>query len=307
MIRYFKIIVIGLILLGLGILFDDTPSLNAILVSIVSFPLTILIDFLRFLSLSNPMLNIVAWIIFIIIGILPVLFSIHYSPKHKQVLNLMLSMTLSLFFYGSVYGALNYSFIKPNMPYESIEPVLLFSMSIILISLILVIMLAFNLHHLKNSKTSFKLLQWILLTSSFMIAFTLFYPYISLFKTWDGSIDHFIKFFQLVFTSWLSLLLIFIFKRIIDLIEVIKIKTFSSECIPYLKTLQLSSLMLFFSAFIGPIIFGILNFGLYQSLSHVDISIQFPWFEMVLAVLMIALSTILTTGITTTQENEGFI
>jgi hypothetical protein len=39
----------------------------------------------------------------------------------------------------------------------------------------------------------------------------------------------------------------------------------------------------------------------------VNISIQFPWFEMILAILVITLSTVLTAGVETTQENEGFI
>ncbi|MBS3971813.1 MAG: hypothetical protein KGZ84_02245 [Erysipelotrichia bacterium] len=307
MIRHFKIIVFGLILLGLGVLFFDAPPMNTLLVSIISFPLTILIKLLRFLSLSNPILNIVAWLIFIIIGLIPPLIYFLFVPKQKRIYNLMLSFLFSLFFYGSVYGVLNYSFVKPMMPYENIEPVLLFSMSIILISLILVNLLISNLHHFVNSNSSFKLLQLILLISSFVMALTLFLPYASLFKNWDGSLDHFMQFYHLVFNSWLTLLLIFIFKRIIDLIDVIKIKTFSNECIPYLKTLQSSSLMLFFSSLGGPLFFGIVSFSLYQSLNHVNISIQFPWFEMILAILVITLSTVLTAGVETTQENEGFI
>jgi hypothetical protein len=307
MIRYFKVIVIGLILLGLGALLIDLPPMNDFLVSIVSFPLTYFIKLLRFLSLSNPILNIVAWIIFILIGLLPIIIIIRFSPRHNKSINLFLSTVLSLFYYTSIYGLLNYSFVKLVMPYDGIEPVLLFSISIILISLVFSIFLVLNLHHLNNSKTSFKLLQWILLISSFVIALSLFFPYESLFKTWNGSIDHFMQFYRLVFASWLSLLLIFIFKRTIDLIEVIKIKTFSIDCIPYLKTLQSSSLILFFSSFIGPIIFGILNFALYHSLNHVDVSIQFPWFEMILAVLVVTFSIILSAGISTTQENEGFI
>lgn len=119
--------------------------------------------------------------------------------------------------------------------------------------------------------------------------------------------DHFFVFYQLVFNSFIACLLLVILKHIIHLLEIIQGKTFSAECIKPLQSLQSTSILLFFSALGGPLLIGILNLIFFHSLSHVSVSLDVPWFEMIFALLINALSSILFTGIKTTEENEGFI
>lgn len=306
--RYFHLGFFSFIVLGFGLLFFDFTSINSLLITILSYPLTSLVFILRFLSLTNSITNFIAWVIFILIGLFPLWLSYRIAPKTSKPFMFSLSLIiLSVFYYASVYGLLNYQFAKAMMPYESIEPVLHFSISIIMIGLISCSLILANLDHLKKAQTSFRLLQWIVFISAMYLALTLFLPYSTLFNTWSSTTDDYMSFYNLVFSSWISLVVIHLFRVMIQLIETIKIKTFSYECIPYLTSLKSSSMILFFSSLVGPIFFGILNFIFYQSLNHVKISITFPWFEMVLAVLVIAISTILSLGIKTTQENEGFI
>jgi hypothetical protein len=306
--RYFHLSFFSFIVLGFGLLFFDFTSINLLLIAILSFPLTSLIFILRSLSLYNPITNGFAWVVFILIGLIPLWISYRIAPKTSKPLMFSLSLiTLSIFYYASVYGSLNYLFAKSMMPYESIESVLHFSISIIIIGLVSCSLIIANLDHLKRAQTSFRILQWIVFISAMYLAFSLFLPYSTLINTWSSSLDDYMNFYNLVFSSWISLVIIHLFRVMIQLIETIRIKTFSYECIHFLTSLKSSSMILFFSSLIGPIFFGILNFVFYQSLNHVSISITFPWFEMVLAILVIAISTILSLGIKTTQENEGFI
>lgn len=303
--RFFNTIIIVSILLGFSLLWFDDSTLNSLLIQIISFPLAFIVSSLRTLSLMNPLLNILAWIIFLLIGSIPLL--VVYRIKTLSLLTRCVLITLSAFTYFSVFGLLNYSFVKPMMSWSELKPVMMFMISLIILGLIGLVVLLHVSPQLKKPQTSFKLLQWISLVSAIFLSSTLFLPYQELINTWSSSMDHFFVFYQLVFNSFIACLLLVILKHIIHLLEIIQGKTFSAECIKPLQSLQSTSILLFFSALGGPLLIGILNLIFFHSLSHVSVSLDVPWFEMIFALLINALSSILFTGIKTTEENEGFI
>lgn len=303
--RFFNTIIIVSILLGFSFLWFDDSTLNSLLIQIISFPLAFIVSSLRTLSLMNPLLNILAWIIFLFIGSIPLL--VLYRIKTLSLLTRCALITLSAFTYFSVFGLLNYSFVKPMMSWSELKPVMMFMISLIILGLIGLVVLLHVSPQLKKPQTSFKLLQWISLVSAIFLSSTLFLPYQELINTWSSSMDHFFVFYQLVFNSFIACLLLVIVKHIIHLLEIIQGKTFSAECIKPLQSLQSTSILLFFSALGGPLLIGILNLIFFHSLSHVSVSLDVPWFEMIFALLINALSSILFTGIKTTEENEGFI
>lgn len=303
--RFFNTIIIVSILLGFSFLWFDDSTLNSLLIQIISFPLAFIVSSLRTLSLMHPLLNILAWIIFLFIGSIPLL--VLYRIKTLSLLTRCALITLSAFTYFSVFGLLNYSFVKPMMSWSELKPVMMFMISLIILGLIGLVVLLHVSPQLKKPQTSFKLLQWISLVSAIFLSSTLFLPYQELINTWSSSMDHFFVFYQLVFNSFIACLLLVILKHIIHLLEIIQGKTFSAECIKPLQSLQSTSILLFFLAFGGPLLIGILNLIFFHSLSHVSVSLDVPWFEMIFALLINALSSILFTGIKTTEENEGFI
>lgn len=303
--RFFNTIIIVSILLGFSFLWFDDSTLNSLLIQIISFPLAFIVSSLRTLSLMNPLLNILAWIIFLFIGSIPLL--VVYRIKTLSLLTRCALITLSAFTYFSVFGLLNYSFVKPMMSWSELKPVMMFMISLIILGLIGLVVLLHVSPQLKKPQTSFKLLQWISLVSAIFLSTTLFLPYQELINTWSSSMDHFFVFYQLVFNSFIACLLLLILKHIIHLLDIIHTKTFSSQCIKPLQSLQSTSILLFFSALGGPLLIGILNLIFFHSLSHVSVSLDVPWFEMIFALLINALSSILFTGIKTTEENEGFI
>ncbi|MCD8574196.1 MAG: hypothetical protein LRY28_01595 [Erysipelotrichaceae bacterium] len=303
--RFFNTIIIVSILLGFSFLWFDDSTLNSLLIQIISFPLAFIVSSLRTLSLMHPLLNILAWIIFLFIGSIPLL--VLYRIKKLSLLTRCALITLSAFTYFSVFGLLNYSFVKPMMSWSELKPVMMFMISLIILGLIGLVVLLHVSPQLKKPQTSFKLLQWISLVSAIFLSSTLFLPYQELINTWSSSMDHFFVFYQLVFNSFIACLLLVILKHIIHLLEIIQGKTFSAECIKPLQSLQSTSILLFFSALGGPLLIGILNLIFFHSLGHVSVSLDVPWFEMIFALLINALSSILFTGIKTTEENEGFI
>lgn len=303
--RFFNTIIIVSILLGFSLLWFDDSTLNSLLIQIISFPLAFIVSSLRTLSLMNPLLNILAWIIFLFIGSIPLL--VVYRIKTLSLLTRCALITLSAFTYFSVFGLLNYSFVKPMMSWSELKPVMMFMISLIILGLIGLVVLLHVSPQLKKPQTSFKLLQWISLVSAIFLSSTLFLPYQELINTWSSSMDHFFVFYQLVFNSFIACLLLLILKHIIHLLDIIHTKTFSSQCIKPLQSLQSTSILLFFSALGGPLLIGILNLIFFHSLSHVSVSLDVPWFEIIFALLINAQSSILFTGIKTTEENEGFI
>ena len=303
--RLYNTIIIVSILLGFSLLWFDDSTLNSLLIQIISFPLAFIVSSLRTLSLMNPLLNILAWIIFLFIGSIPLL--VVYRIKTLSLLTRCALITLSAFTYFSVFGLLNYSFVKPMMSWSELKPVMMFMISLIILGLIGLVVLLHVSPQLIKPQTSFKLLQWISLVSAIFLSSTLFLPYQELINTWSSSMDHFFVFYQLVFNSFIACLLLLILKHIIHLLDIIHTKTFSSQCIKPLQSLQSTSILLFFSALGGPLLIGILNLIFFHSLSHVSVSLDVPWFEIIFALLINAQSSILFTGIKTTEENEGFI
>lgn len=303
--RLYNTIIITALILGFSLLWLDGSNLNTLLIQIISFPLTFTVSSLRTLSLMHPLLNILAWIIFLFIGSIPLL--VVYRINSLSLSVKLTLIVLSAFTFFSVYGLLNYSFVKPMMSWSELKPVMMFMISLIILGLIGLVVLLHVSPQLKKPQTSFKLLQWISLVSAIFLSSTLFIPYQELINTWSSSMDHFFVFYQLVFNSFIACLLLVILKHIIHLLEIIQGKTFSAECIKPLQSLQSTSILLFFSALGGPLLIGILNLIFSHSLSHVSVSLDVPWFEMIFALLINALSSILFTGIKTTEENEGFI
>jgi len=303
--RLYNTIIITALILGFSLLWLDGSNLNTLLIQIISFPLAFIVSSLRTLSLMNPLLNILAWIIFLFIGSIPLL--VVYRIKTLSLSVKLTLIVLSAFTFFSVYGLLNYSFVKPMMSWSELETVMMFMISLIMLGLIGLVALLKVSPQFKNPITSFKLLQGISLISAAFLASTLFLPYQELINTWSSSMDQFFTFYQLVFNSFMACLMLLILKHIIHLLEIIQGKTFSAECIKPLQSLQSTSILLFFSALGGPLLIGILNLIFFHSLSHVSVSLDVPWFEMIFALLINALSSILFTGIKTTEENEGFI
>ncbi len=307
--NYKKIMIFGLIV-SLIIILLPIPEFSLLLINILSAPLNLVIQLLNTLSLYHPITNILAWLIFIVIVISPlfIAFKYHHKAYHSKLFIFVL-ITLSLTSTYFIYGILNHIFIKPLLmdSWNQVKPIIVFSMSIILIGLILTAVGLFFFKRLSNAKTGILALQVGLIITAFMTSIMLLLPYQTLFADYSGSMNEIIELLKLLTTSLISGLLIVIIYHAVALLEVIKQKTFSTELLPYLKSLQSSSQLLLLFSILMPIFNGLLSYIFFHSIDNVNVTINFPFTEIMFVSLCLVLSYILMQGIDTTTENEGFI
>lgn len=307
--HYRKIMIFGLIISGIIIL-SPAPEFSLLMINILSAPFNLIILLLNELSLFHPITNILAWVIFIVIVLTPLFIAIKYHHKayHSQLF-ILIMITISLTSAYFIYGILNHIFTKPLLmdSWNQSRLIIVFSMSIILIGLILTAGGLIFFKRLSNPKTGILVLQVGLIITAFMTSIMLLLPYQSIFMNNIGSMDEVFELLKLLTSSLISGLFIIIIYHAITLLEVIKQKTFSTELLPYLKSLQRSSQYLLLFSLLMPIFNGLLSYIFFHSIDNVNVTINFPFTEILFVSLCLVLSYILMQGIDTTTENEGFI
>jgi hypothetical protein len=307
--HYMKIMIFGLIVSWIIILLP-TPEFSLLIINILSAPLNLVIQLLNALSLYHPITNILAWLIFIVIIISPLFIAFKYHQKayHSQLFVLVM-ITLSLTSAYFIYGLLNHFFTKPLLmnSWNQVKPIIVFSMSLILIGFILTGVGLVFFKRFSNSKTSILTLQIGLIVTSFVTSIMILLPYQTLLSDYSGSMNEVIELLKLLTSSLISGLLIVIIYHAVRLLEVIKQKTFSSELLPYIKSVQHYSQLLLLFSLLMPLFNGLLSYIFFHNLDNVNVTINFPFNEILFVSLCLFLSYILMQGIDTTNENEGFI
>lgn len=301
--------IFGLIISGIIIL-SPAPEFSLLMINILSAPFNLIILLLNELSLFHPITNILAWLIFIVIVLSPLFIAFKYHNKayHSQLF-ILIMITISLTSAYFIYGTLNHIFTKPLLmdSWNQVRPIIVFSMSIILIGLILTAVGLILFKRLSNPKTGILVLQIGLIITAFITSIMILLPYQTLFENYSGSMNEVIELLKLLTSSLISSLFIIIIYHAVTLLEVIKQKTFSTELLPYLKSLQRSSQHLLLFSLLMPIFNGLLSYIFFHSIDNVNVTINFPINEILFVSLCLVLSHILMQGIDTTTENEGFI
>jgi hypothetical protein len=307
--HYSKIMIFGVIISGIIILLP-TPEFSLLMINILSAPFNLVILLLNELSLYHPITNVLAWLIFLVIVISPLLIAFKYHNKayHSQLFVLIM-ITISLTSAYFIYGILNHIFTKPLLmdSWSQVKPIIVFSMSIILISLILTAVGLVFFKRLSNPQTGILVLQVGLIITAFMTSIMMLLPYQTIFANYSGSMSEVIELMKLLTSSFISGLFIIIIYHAVTLLEMIKQKTFSSELLSYLKSLQHSSQLLLLLSLLMPIFNGLLSYIFFHNIDNVNVNINFPINEILFVSLCLVLSYILMQGIDTTTENEGFI
>lgn len=301
--------IFGLIISGIIILLPIT-EFSLLMINVLSAPFNLIILLLNELSLFHPITNVLAWLIFIVIVLSPLFIAFKYHNKayHSQLF-ILIMITISLTSAYFIYGTLNHIFTKPLLmdSWNQVRPIIVFSMSIILIGLILTAVGLILFKRLSNPKTGILVLQIGLIITAFITSIMILLPYQTLFENYSGSMNEVIELLKLLTSSLISSLFIIIIYHAITLLEVIKHKTFSTELLPYLKSLQRSSQHLLLFSLLMPIFNGLLAYIFFHSIDNVNVTINFPFTEILFVSLCLVLSYILMQGIDTTTENEGFI
>ena len=310
LIRYVNLVLLLIFSLSLALFSSlEVTSLSAINVY-VGYPVKLIVDVLRSLSLTSELGNILAWILLIFICGLPSVFGwwMYQKDHHNRVLlYLLILFSISLIYL--YYGLLNYWFIHPMFSSMVTEylAVLYFIISILIFGSIGCIWVVYIMIHANNREQLLSSCQLILLLAAMVLTVSLGLSVADLIKPTDATsllgLSLLLQGSKIIPETLMIILLI----KLIQFTSLMHIDVFSVSLLPKLASIRRLSKAIVLLAIILPVINGFAQLGFIHHLHDVSIVIQFPWTELIISFTLLFICELLIQGIETSEENKQFI
>lgn len=294
------------ILLPFSMDINSVPNWSAI----IGYPIEWFIKTLRQLSLSSTFGNVVAWILYLVVSLLPAVFGWFLIKKDQR--NRFTSVLLSLMSIATlyfIYGLLNFWFVHPMFQtnLSAFMPVINFSIMILLVAMWITVWISYMFTHSSNRKTFISQFQVVLYVSSWLLIIQLGFGIFSILNQINlevlNGLPLFIAITSLVPTGVMVILTV----KIARLLEEMKSELFSVSLLKNLSSIRLWSKIVVLSSISVPLILGVVQMVWIHHLQDVNIQLNVPWTELLLSFTILFVSELLIQGIKTSEENKQFI
>lgn len=274
-------------------------------------PLNTALKFLAQLSLSSFIGNLLAWMIFIALSILPILslklFKVSYN---EHTLSYWIAILMGAFIALAIYGSLNYLFISPlagiALDFQTQMQATLISITLGLFILILILSLQWPIRDETQLIRRFQTYLWLIayLSSALMgiLSALVLNPTFQNFQA-----DGFNALIQLFAQLLPVLLLIRLIPDINQLIEQYGKDGFSTQLRPLLNRITTKNAQAVVGMFIIPLLYNLVQLLLFSRQRSANFVFNFPWIELILAITILFVIHLLNRAIKLQSENEGFV
>ncbi len=307
--RYSTIYGVLVVLISIMIITGFTQDASTQAVIIITEPLRVFSTFLKNLSLSSNLGNVLAWILYLDVSLLPMLLAFIFFRKKKSLVILSGAFTSFLLFVN--YGLLNFWFDKLpiSLMNEAYMQVIYFIITLIIFLFIMTIFVVYALSENNDTLKVLKLFQLFLFTIATALCVFLGFVVSLSIQQFQGenNIEVILSLSNVALQSIPVSLFILLTFKVINLFETMKVDLFTPLLLKPLQRISALSKSIVLISLLLPLFIGAVQLIFISSLQDVSFHLSIPWLEIMIALTLVLLSKILIQSIEVAQENKQFV
>ncbi len=281
---------------------------------LVGMPLGFVINGLRQLSLLSSLGNALAWVIYLFIASLPVLFSLVRTKKHNHDISLwIISVLFTCFNLYVMYGLLNQWFFQlPVLQYiEHYHQVLHFSISLMIGLFVFIMWFYLVMQKAKSKQLLYKQFQILLFITAILYTIPISFLIVETMSSLDSNLLTTLQLLLVIASIMViilpKVLMIVLITKLITLSRMLKFDELNQRFITKLNQLSYFTKAMVFVSLFTTLLLGVIQLVFISSIQHVQFEVVIPWLEIIIAFVLLIITRIMIKSIAVIQENEQFI